>query len=275
MTVTRHQQGLTLVELMIAMAIGLVVIAAVGNLFITTNKSVMLGDALSRNQETGRFALDYISNYARLAGFSEANNQPNLPLYVTSNSPNGTVNCGIAPDSNACAADNVDGIRGDRLSLPYFASTQQMTDCTGGLAGGANAAQWVVNVFWVDNEGILMCRAFDGITKDWIANAAPMLTGIETMEVLVGIAPNDESQSVSQYVNIGDVLNQNLNNRIRSLRVSILVSSDEQDANANKQNTTVDTRTYSVLDRRLESVTDGNLRHVFTTTIDLPNSRFN
>lgn len=275
MKLARYQQGLTLVELMIAMAIGLVVIAAVGNLFITTNKSVMLGDALSRNQETGRFALDYISNYARLAGYSEDNTMPDLPLYVTSNHSSLIVDCGGAADADACSANDVDGIRGDRLSLPYFASNQQMTDCTGGLAGGANAVQYVVNVFWVDDEGILMCRAFDGQTKAWIANAAPMLTGLDTMEVLVGIAPDEDTQSVSQYVNIDDVINQSLNNRIRSLRVSILVSSDEQDANANKQNTNVQTRTYSVLDHRFDSVTDGNLRHIFTTTIDFPNSRFN
>jgi len=271
----QRQRGLTLVELMIAMTIGLVVITAIGNLFISTNKSVTLGDALSRNQETGRFTLEYITNYARLAGYSEDGTMPDIPLYVTSNHPSLSVNCAGA-DADACAADDVTGIRGDRLALPYYASSRTLSDCTGGQAGGALAARYVVNVFWVNAEGVLMCRAFDGQTKAWLTTAAsPILTGIETMEVLVGVSPNEESFNVSRYVSISDVITDGLNNQVRALRVSVLVTSQEQDANAAALETNKQVRTYAVLDKRLPDFEDGFLRHIFTTTIDFTNSRYN
>ncbi len=51
------QSGLTLIELMIAMVIGLLVIGGVGAVFFSTSNSVKALDQLARLQESGRFAV--------------------------------------------------------------------------------------------------------------------------------------------------------------------------------------------------------------------------
>lgn len=51
------QSGMTLIELMIAMVIGLLVIGGVGAVFFSTSNSVKALDQLARLQESGRFAV--------------------------------------------------------------------------------------------------------------------------------------------------------------------------------------------------------------------------
>ena len=270
----QKQTGLTLVELMIALLIGIAIVGGVMSAFITTNRSVVLNDALSRNQETGRFALEYISQYARMAGYNESLDRGmDLPLYISSSSSELTVDC-TAADADACAGNDMAGIRGDRISFPYYASEQAITDCMGGSAGGVNPAALLVNVFWVDTDGVLRCHVFDADTKAWIGSSVPLVTGVETMEMLIGVA-DDGGISVSRYLTVDQIATNNLSFAVRSVRIALLLSSEEEDAtNASGQqrlDTNVEKRSYSVLDKRMPEYEDGNLRHVFTTTVSFLN----
>lgn len=69
------QKGLTLIELMIAMLLGLIIIGGIGKIFIGSNQSYRLQEALSRIQENGRFAITYLEQEIRPAGFQGC---PNL-----------------------------------------------------------------------------------------------------------------------------------------------------------------------------------------------------
>lgn len=64
------QKGLSLVELMVAMVIGLILISAVGTIFIDSRKSYSLQQALSRIQENGRMAAEFLGRDIRLAGYT-------------------------------------------------------------------------------------------------------------------------------------------------------------------------------------------------------------
>ena len=68
----RGQRGLSLVELMIALVLGLVVVAAVFNVYAGTSKSQRFTRGLMSLQENGRFGLSTLQRGLRLAGFSEA-----------------------------------------------------------------------------------------------------------------------------------------------------------------------------------------------------------
>lgn len=263
---TQRQKGMTLVELMIALLIGTGIIAGIMSAFITTNRSVMLNDALSRNQETGRFALEYITNFVRMAGYDELDQGLDIPLFITSGS---LVNCNGA-DADACAGNDMAGIRGDRLSIPYNTSLQPINDCMGGVAGGTNPNMWAVNVFWVDTTGVLMCHVFDATTKSWIGSSVPLVSGIETMEFLLGVSTIDDD-AVSEYLTVDQVDARGLVNSVRSVRISLLVNSEEEDSES-VHDTNIDDRSYSVLDRRITDFYDGNLRHIFTTTINFSNT---
>ena len=64
----RRELGLTLVELMIAMALGLVVVGGAVTVFSGTLRSAELGQSVAAMQAGGRFALDLMSSDLRAAG---------------------------------------------------------------------------------------------------------------------------------------------------------------------------------------------------------------
>ncbi|RJG11978.1 prepilin-type N-terminal cleavage/methylation domain-containing protein [Pseudomonas cavernicola] len=64
----RKQQGLSLVELMVAMAIGLVISLAVMQVFISNKNTFVMQGAASHLQENGRFALQYLAAELRPVG---------------------------------------------------------------------------------------------------------------------------------------------------------------------------------------------------------------
>jgi len=65
----KQQKGLTLVELMVAMVLGLVLMAGVIQIYISTNQTYRLTEAQSRIQENGRFALYLLTRDIRMADF--------------------------------------------------------------------------------------------------------------------------------------------------------------------------------------------------------------
>lgn len=65
----QRQQGLSLVELMIAMTLSLLLMAGVLQIFLASKQTYSANSALSRVQENGRFAMEFLSSDIRSAGF--------------------------------------------------------------------------------------------------------------------------------------------------------------------------------------------------------------
>lgn len=65
----RRTQGFSLIELMLALTLGLVVTAGIVQLFVGNNRTNQLITGQSRLQESARYALDFISTSTRNAGF--------------------------------------------------------------------------------------------------------------------------------------------------------------------------------------------------------------
>lgn len=65
----KHSRGLSIVELMIAMSIGLILMLAVGSLFIDVLKSNREQFKAAQQIENGRYAIDVVYNDLRHAGF--------------------------------------------------------------------------------------------------------------------------------------------------------------------------------------------------------------
>ncbi len=64
-----RQQGFSLIEVMIAVVIGIALLGGAVNIFISNNNVYRLETQLSRMQETGRFLIDTIAKEIRMAGF--------------------------------------------------------------------------------------------------------------------------------------------------------------------------------------------------------------
>lgn len=62
--------GLTLVELMVALTIGLIILAAVTRLFVSSRSTYNLEEGLARVQESGRFAMEFLAQDIRMAGYA-------------------------------------------------------------------------------------------------------------------------------------------------------------------------------------------------------------
>jgi type IV pilus assembly protein PilW len=65
----RRMSGVSLIELMIAITLGLMVLAALASIFANSSRTRAELDRNSRQIENGRFALDLITSEIRLAGF--------------------------------------------------------------------------------------------------------------------------------------------------------------------------------------------------------------
>jgi type IV pilus assembly protein PilW len=112
-----RQTGLSLIELMIAMLVGLILIAGVISVFLSSRKSYSINTAVGQIQEHGRFALDFIRHDTRMAGYlscgvsglnyaSQLNPSAALP-YNFSNSILGFEYNGTAPAATyAITAEN-------------------------------------------------------------------------------------------------------------------------------------------------------------------------
>lgn len=66
----QHQKGLTLVELMISMLIGLFVITTISSTFLRSSRTTQLNHQLGVMQESARTAMNYIAKDVRMAGYT-------------------------------------------------------------------------------------------------------------------------------------------------------------------------------------------------------------
>lgn len=66
----KNQKGISLIELMISMLIGLILMSGVVQLFISSKGTFSTQKAMSRVQETGRLAIDFMAKDIRLAGYA-------------------------------------------------------------------------------------------------------------------------------------------------------------------------------------------------------------
>ncbi len=90
---TPSPRGFTLVELMVAMTIGLIILGAVGQIFATRRGTYVLQEDLARLQENGRFAMNFVTKDIRMAGYAGCVN----------------INQALNPDAGFSATNNVAG----------------------------------------------------------------------------------------------------------------------------------------------------------------------
>ena len=64
----KHQAGVSLVELMIALVIGLILMLGITQVFIASHSASRLSEGVARAQENGRFALEFLERDIRMAG---------------------------------------------------------------------------------------------------------------------------------------------------------------------------------------------------------------
>ena len=80
-----RQAGLSLIELMIAITLSMLLMAGALQAFLASKQTYTTNNALSRVQESGRFAMDFLTDDIRNAGYKgECTSAPNILLNIAS-----------------------------------------------------------------------------------------------------------------------------------------------------------------------------------------------
>jgi type IV pilus assembly protein PilW len=84
---SREQTGFGLIELMIAMTLGLVLLGGIGYVFLGSRGAFRTTDNLSRIQENARYALEVMSRDIRMAGYIGCGNIASMTVTNIASSP--------------------------------------------------------------------------------------------------------------------------------------------------------------------------------------------
>lgn len=208
----RRQTGLTLIELMVAMAVSLLIVLAALAALIISRQGFTSVDAASQLRDSARFAEDVLQRLGVQAGhkdiqFVASSAPPSTKGLSTSesnvfgfnNRARSSTHAWSEANSTARAASSV-GYGSDILVLRFqptrftTASTESdggMIDCSGNapLAPPPNYFERVASVLYVaissDGEPALMCTRWpDGGGS---ADTQPLIKGVENFQVLYGV----------------------------------------------------------------------------------------
>lgn len=130
----KQQAGLSLVEMMVAMMLGLIVLLAAGGSFLASQKVSRTAQALSRNQESSRLAFEMLARDARVAGVNPCS---------SSVEPINILNSGA---TNAWWLQWMNGIRG------YDGSVSSPGLAAGSGAGDRIASSPVLDIYTADDQ---------------------------------------------------------------------------------------------------------------------------
>ncbi|MGO1503284.1 MAG: PilW family protein [Marinobacter sp.] len=81
------QSGLSLVELMIALALSVTLILGIFTVYMDSSRTTRVGEALARVQESGRIGLEMMSQEVRMAGYQGCSDSYTVPVRVIANNP--------------------------------------------------------------------------------------------------------------------------------------------------------------------------------------------
>lgn len=202
--------GFTLIELMIALVLGLLVSAAVIQVYIVNARTSMVQQSASEVQDTTIFALQAIDDHIRLANLGNpisniTSTTPHGGIVLTTNNLKST-DTGLfttsADSPGWTGLSNIDGVESDQLTLQYKNITSApLYDCEG-VEVASRSANWVVERYFIRqatggtaNDLVLACAAgrvneegqivteFDGI-------GAVIIPAVDQFKVLLGTITN-------------------------------------------------------------------------------------
>ncbi len=173
--------GLTLVELMVAITIGLIILAAVVRLFATSRATYTLEEGLARVQESGRFAMEFLSQDIRMAGYAGCS--ANLT---------GTQVTNLVASATSVNTFNPDGIAGYKHTCT--------TSCTGALSEWSPSPSSdyfpTGSIMPISGTDILVIQRADTLSTHLTGNPSPSNSNIQIIN----------TTSLAGSVQAGDIM---------------------------------------------------------------------
>ena len=300
----QRQRGLSLVELMVALVIGMVLIGGAVFVYAQSRSAFGVNENVARLQETARYAMSVIEPDVRMSSFWGLMNDPELiidratqaqaasaiaastcgnnfvvDLYTTVEGSDGSYNL-------ACAAFGTAQVNADTLTVRRASATTAAAQggtvqvwstrtlgrlfsdgiAPGPLAPNGQINNLIVDTYYVSQDsdtiaGLPSLRRQALVGTDF--QDQEIVTGVEDLQVQLGIDPNGIAGEATRYVDPDAALP--VGSQVVSVRLWILVRSDNPEVGF------TDGRTYTY-GNRVYTPNDGFRRVLFTRTIQVRNS---
>lgn len=183
------QQGFTLVELLIALAISLFLLAALVQIMASSSAAYRTSEGVSRIQEGGRYAMEIIGRQIRHAGYHSNNISQNLganPLdWPLSQAASYAVD-----GTNDTGPNNTDTLN-IRYYIPENCAANNCLPAPVPMTNPIPSGDWIRITFQVDANRVLRAQIFDSGGADRSGGSQPLLEGVTDMQALYGILLNN------------------------------------------------------------------------------------
>lgn len=177
-----RQAGLSLIELMVAMLIGLFLILGVTQIFINNQKSYLFQQGQVGNQENGRFAMALLSQELSKAGY-RSNPAKSFPSGAG-------LGCSFAEDTSVIAVSTT------ALCLRYQAANRNDVNCQGTALSSANQDTITAPYSKQINPIVIEKIEYDAASKSIVCTSGtaakqPLVTGVAGLRFEYGSGQGD------------------------------------------------------------------------------------
>lgn len=227
-----QQQGSTLIELMIALAISCFLLLGVVQIYTDNYKNNNFQEAQSANQESSRFALLIFEQQMKKAGYRRRHDELLDYAFPADIYPGCTAFAAGEVITPATAVDsNETGI-----CLRYQPAATGEQDCLGttipnvpSSAFSSNKTIVVSRITYLPTKGVLQCQSYDTVKNP---TKGEILTGIADLRIEAGIGKSGSTdRTIESYVALGTTA---LSTPIRALRYTVLFRSENNIVNADE-----------------------------------------
>ena len=315
--VRRAVNGFTLVELLISLTIGLVILAASLSMYVASSRGSQMSQVETQLNEDGILAINLIQQQLKQAGYSRqiipgsgATVMGNYAGPAVRGCDGGFTDAAAAFGSLTCAT----GTGSDAIAIRYEATTDNTmptadapplaTNCVGNGIAAATPSQAAPaptpaagNYALADNrysvtdastQPMLSCQGAEKSgASNVIGTAQPLLSNVESMQILYGVASRPSAELAATYDPLRHQIVRYLTasgvdalastgvlpnatedrwGRVLSVRVCLLMRSDQRVGDVPAGGTSY--KDCSNIDK---TGTDGYLRRAYITTVLLRN----
>jgi len=214
-----RQAGFTLVEMMVAVTIGLIVLVGMTASFVNLKNTFRSQDKLAQFQDNERLAMSILTTSLNEAGF-HPNPMVAASTEIMSSAP--TIGPSMAAGVGLMGAAAT-GTVSQSLGIAYAAPAgSDLMSCLGTNNAAGTATASVRNTFYVDTTtNMLMCSVLvNNGTSDAMANggtAQPLISGIQSIAMQYGVAPTGTAQ-VNGYYSAPNVTDWTT---VKSIRITL------------------------------------------------------
>lgn len=288
LTAQSRQAGLSFIELLISMVIGIVLLGGMLTVYMAGKRSYSDGEQLAMMDESARNAIDILKRHLEHAGYASVTGIPVTDYVLSPSTQIVGSNTKFFPNTVKKSADGT-GSSSDTVGIRFKSDSRVYTDCTEnvldkdkrictGLVNNESCADsstpisandsLIYNSFGINvndelnnvSEKIPLLYCYSALN----ASGVSVAQGIENMQVNYGVDTNNDKVA-DRYLTATQLNTEGLWNKIISIQVALLVRSRDPFYSSAKQ------ESFTLLDKTLSGFNDRYRRAVYTTTIRLRN----